>query len=167
MKKWILLIAVIVITLAMYQECTRGPYFDSSCYEDNVIYVDYGKPEFSRRLTFNDTHYHCASGSGKGFSNKPGSHCSSLGHFNVIGRKRMSNGYPALVLEGTDSTNSNARSRGILIHPSYTVDLWTWYLWFKTDKTSEGCFSVSHECFDAIDREFQKHGRLELYATKD
>ena len=64
------------------------------------------------------------------FSNNPGSHCSSLGHYRV-GRNR--NMYrrpvPAFEVHGLDKSNSNALSRGILIHP--TVGPLTW-----------GCFGV-------------------------
>lgn len=52
-------------------------------------------------------------------SNNPGSHCSSLGHYRV-GRNR--NMYrrpvPAFEVYGLENSNSNALSRGILIHPS-------------------------------------------------
>ena len=68
----------------------------------------------------------CAHGSGGestifmgDFSNVPGSQCSSLGHYRV-GRNR--NMYrrpvPAFEVHGLDKSNSNALSRGILIHPS-------------------------------------------------
>lgn len=97
------------------------------------ILVDYGRHSFQKRLFIYDFNNGkilmkslCAHGDGgestvfRGdFSNVYGSHCSSLGHYR-IGRNR--NMYrrpvPAFELHGLDSTNSNALSRGILIHPS-------------------------------------------------
>lgn len=53
------------------------------------------------------------------FSNVPDSNCSSLGHYKIGKERRMYN-YPinAFELDGLDKTNSNARARAILIHPS-------------------------------------------------
>lgn len=68
----------------------------------------------------------CAQGCGKGknhgkkvFSNEIGSLCSSLGHYKIGKERKMNSikGRPALNLIGLDSTNSNAKVRGILIHP--------------------------------------------------
>ena len=101
---------------------------------DYGILVDYGRHSFQRRLFVYDFNNDkvilkslCAHGSGgestvfKGdFSNNHGSHCSSLGHYKV-GRNRMMynrKSVPAFELHGLDDTNSNALSRGILIHPS-------------------------------------------------
>ena len=58
---------------------------------------------------------------GNSFSNTPGSNCSSLGHYK-IGRKRKMYGMPiamAYELDGLDKTNSNARSRAILLHQTF------------------------------------------------
>jgi hypothetical protein len=57
-------------------------------------------------------------GRGK-FSNDPGSQCTSLGHYK-IGKERQMNSLnrKCFELDGLDSSNSNARSRLILLHPS-------------------------------------------------
>lgn len=58
---------------------------------------------------------------GNSFSNTPGSNCSSLGHYK-IGRKRKMYVMPiamAYELDGLDKTNSNARSRAILLHQTF------------------------------------------------
>lgn len=68
---------------------------------------------------------YCMHGNGSGstdvkpvFSNMPGSHASSIGVYVLcgIGSKNMKT---SIRLEGLDSTNSNARPRGILIHSSW------------------------------------------------
>lgn len=98
-----------------------------------AILVDYGKTILSRRFYLVDLKTgdvvmrslcgHGCTGVGtilKGdLSNVPGSHCSSLGHYK-IGRKRKMYTQDAMAfeLDGLDKTNSNARSRSILIHES-------------------------------------------------
>ena len=52
-------------------------------------------------------------------SNVPDSHCSSIGHYRIGKERRMyTRNCNAFELDGLDATNSNARSRHILIHPS-------------------------------------------------
>lgn len=100
---------------------------------DYGLLVDYSRHSFQQRLYIVDMNTGdilmrslCGHGRGgqsnlfKGdFSNVPGSYCSSLGHYNV-GRERKMQSYPidAFELDGLDMTNSNARARAILIHPS-------------------------------------------------
>lgn len=55
-----------------------------------------------------------------------------------------------LQIRGLDSTNSNARKRGILIHPSIMASLLPYPKKgknFPLTKSSEGCFSVSFHTF--------------------
>ena len=53
------------------------------------------------------------------FSNEPGSRCISLGHYKIGKERQMySLNRKCLELDGLDSSNSNARSRAILLHPS-------------------------------------------------
>ena len=108
------------------------------------ILVDYSRHSFQKRLFVYDfknqkviLSSRCAHGSGgestifRGdFSNVNGSHCSSLGHYRV-GRSRnmYKRSVPAFEVHGLDNSNSNALSRGILIHP--TVGPLTW-----------GCFGM-------------------------
>ena len=106
---------------------------DNGYNADYGILVDYSRHSFQKRLFVYDFNKErvilkslCAHGSGgestvfRGdFSNNLGSHCSSLGHYRV-GRNR--NMYrrpvPAFEVHGLDKSNSNALSRGILIHPT-------------------------------------------------
>ena len=101
---------------------------------DYGILVDYGRFSLQRRLyvyDFNKNEIVLKSLSGHGsggdstiltadFSNEHGSHCSSLGHYKVGRHRCMYNrpAIPAVELSGLDKTNSNAMSRGILLHPS-------------------------------------------------
>lgn len=101
---------------------------------DYGILVDYSRHSFQQRFYVVDLNtgeivLKSLCGHGRGgdssvfrgeFSNVPGSHCSSLGHYK-IGRERKMYNYPvnAFELDGLDKTNSNARARAILIHPSF------------------------------------------------
>jgi hypothetical protein len=102
---------------------------------DYGILVDYSRHSFQQRLYVVDLNtgkivLRSLCGHGRGgnssifrgeFSNVSGSHCSSLGHYK-IGRERKMYNYPildAFELDGLDKTNSNARARAILIHPSF------------------------------------------------
>ncbi len=106
---------------------------------DYGILVDYGRCSIQKRFFVVDLHTGriimrslCGHGFGgestilnAEFSNVPGSNCSSLGHYRV-GRERRMYTRPAVSirlpmafeLDGLDKTNSNARSRYILIHES-------------------------------------------------
>ena len=109
-------------------------YCRANGYNTDVgILVDYGRHSFQHRfyvvdLNTGDIVLRSLCGHGRGgksnilkgeFSNISGSHCSSLGHYK-IGRERKMYNYPinAFELDGLDQTNSNARARAILIHPS-------------------------------------------------
>ena len=101
---------------------------------DYGILVDFGRCSLQKRLYVYDFKndrivMKSLAGHGSGgestmlkadFSNAPGSHCSSLGHYKVGRHRHMYNrpAVPAVELAGLDQTNSNAMSRGILIHPS-------------------------------------------------
>ncbi len=101
---------------------------------DYGILVDFGRFSLQKRLYVYDFKkdkviMKSLSGHGSGgnstlfsadFSNAPGSHCSSLGHYKIGRQRHMYNrpAVPAVELTGLDKTNSNALSRGILIHPS-------------------------------------------------
>lgn len=106
---------------------------DNGYNADYGILVDYGRHSFQKRLFVYDFNNEkvilkslCAHGSGgestvfRGdFSNNPGSHCSSLGHYRVGKNRNMyRRPVPAFEVHGLDKSNSNALSRGILIHPT-------------------------------------------------
>ena len=98
------------------------------------ILVDYSKHSLKKRFFVVDLNngnvvMKCLCGHGRGgestilkgdFSNVAGSYCSSLGHYR-IGRERKMYKLPAMAfeLDGLDNTNSNARSRAILLHKSF------------------------------------------------
>ena len=101
---------------------------------DYGVLVDYSRFSLQRRLYVYDFNKNkvvmrSLSGHGSGgnstiftadFSNVPGSHCSSLGHYKIGRHRHMYNrpAVPAVELAGLDNTNSNAMARGILLHPS-------------------------------------------------
>ena len=110
----------------------------SYCHEhgyntDYGVLVDFGRFSLQKRLyvyDFNKNKVVMTSLSGHGsggkstilrpdFSNAHGSHCSSLGHYRIGRHRHMYNRpyVPAVELHGLDKTNSNAKDRGILIHP--------------------------------------------------
>lgn len=82
------------------------------------------------------------------FSNKNGSNYSSLGHYK-LGRCRKTTQYNlnAIELHGLDSTNSNAYTRGILIHDGLP-DICL--LGLPCLPLSQGCFTVSDDTFKII-----------------
>lgn len=91
------------------------------------------------------------------FSNKIGSHKSSLGKYRV-GKRRTINSVdgmfdvsmlnvPCYEVHGLEKTNSNAHKRGILIHPMPGMDS----NWLVTlPGVSLGCFSIGRKAFDKI-----------------
>lgn len=91
------------------------------------------------------------------FSNKPGSQCSSIGLFKVSEFYITSTGKdPPYRLDGLDSTNSNIRKRGVVLHPRIEVDSFV-----MTERQglipfglniSLGCVVVTHNFFDIISK---------------
>jgi L,D-transpeptidase catalytic domain len=99
------------------------------------------------------------------FSNEPGSNASSLGLYRT-GETYRSQVYPGLSmrLDGLSPTNSNARSRFIVIHEARYMDPESW----KGKKMgrpgrSEGCFVFSKADRDAVISHL-KEGAL-IYAS--
>lgn len=100
------------------------------------------------------------------FSNKIGSHKSSLGKYK-IGKKRKINSVdgmfdvsmfniPCYETHGLEKTNNNAYKRGILLHPDPTMNslplpLLPWH--------SFGCFSVSNGAFTVLSKYIDKSKR--------
>ncbi|MDO4957774.1 MAG: murein L,D-transpeptidase catalytic domain family protein [Prevotellaceae bacterium] len=114
-------------------------------------------------------------GNGKGntagkpkFSNVIGSNCSSLGLYKITSKDKMHSwpNAPCLRMIGLDSTNSNAMSRGILIHPSLTRTLMPFEIWgldLPLTWESQGCFAVSCNTMYEISKRFNKNN-MYLYA---
>lgn len=115
-----------------------------------ILLCDFSNHSGMRRFYVYDTKKNkvilsslCEQGKGKGFSNKPGSFCSSLGFYKVCYPHKMSNGISSFVLQGLSSSNNKAKDRGILIHPYYTIcDLPTYPI-PTLFNTSKGCFVLS------------------------
>ena len=137
--------------------------------ENYAIIVDFEKPSGKHRFFVYDLKMQqivssslCAHGAGKGstvfnpvFSNEVGSNCSSLGHYKITGRHRMSSiGLPSFRLSGMDSSNNNAMKRGILIHSAKLVSycrLGIFPFYLPLDKRiSSGCFAVDIDMMDVV-----------------
>lgn len=137
--------------------------------ENFAIVVDFEKPSGKHRFYVCDLNKQkiiasslCAHGAGKrstifnpAFSNEVGSNCSSLGHYIITGRHKMSStGLPSFRLKGLDSSNSNAMKRGILIHSAKLVSycrLGIYPFYLPLDKRiSSGCFAIDIDMMDIV-----------------
>ena len=159
------------------------------CYKQNLsenyaVVVDFNKPSGKHRFFVCDLKNHkiiasslCAHGIGKGstqkqpvFSNEVGSNCSSLGHYKIVGKHRMStSGLPSFKLQGLDKSNSNAERRGILIHSAKLISNFRWgiYPFYLTldKRISSGCFAVDIDMMDVIGELVEKERKpMLLYA---
>lgn len=127
--------------------------------EQYVMFADFSIPSGQNRFFVYDykkrrviVSSKCAHGCGSGssesvprFSNEHGSCATSLGLYQIDDVHRMyKNGRMAINVEGLDSTNSNARMRGIKVHGGmrYEGEIYPRYL--KLGKLSEGCFALSN-----------------------
>ena len=131
---------------------------------DVIMFCDFSKHSGTRRFLVYDTRRRkvilsslCEQGKGKGFSNKPGSNCSSLGYFKVCYPHKMRIGLSSYVLQGLSATNSNAKSRGILIHPYYTVSELPTCPLPIVFKSSKGCFILSPIKYKVLRRIIQRN----------
>ena len=130
------------------------------------VFVDYSIPSGSPRVfvwSFNERKIvyrgYAMHGPGKGstarkpvFSNDAGSHCSSVGKFEVTRRHGVRNksGY---YLKGLERSNSRAYSRGIMMHGSGWVDNNTWRRYIPLNgKSCLGCVTVSRKDMKHIGR---------------
>ncbi len=148
---------------------------------DYVCYVDFGKYSCNDRFYIYDVKkkkyiYSSRVQHGNGgkstafkpeFSNKPGSNCSSLGLYKVTSLGRMNNNHmvECFRLRGLSSTNSNAESRGILIHPSFSLSLIPKFpgLIIPLTPESRGCFAVSILTMEKLKSCYNK-GTVYIYA---
>jgi hypothetical protein len=122
-----------------------------------MLVVDFGRPSRDERLYLVDaesgfaTSYHVSHGRGsdplhtgslRRFSNEPGSEASSSGAYVLREVYHGRNGR-SIRLDGLDGTNSNAISRGIVIHAADYAEPETLARMGKLGR-SEGCFAVSN-----------------------
>lgn len=119
----------------------------------------------------------CAHGCGGGstaskpvFSNKPGSECSSLGEYRLRCNDRMHNyGFDCIRIDGLSPSNSNAASRGIVIHGCPVIgESYTTGIPIPVSKyISQGCFGISSKTLDLLQEEMDRGARIYLYAICD
>lgn len=130
---------------------------------DYCVFVDFSKHAGKKRyvlynLNTREVEYSsvCANGLNRDeFSNKEGSHLSSLGKYKVtsiVGK--MGIGEECLVLEGLEPTNSNARKRQILIHSHKSVyyNPGTYPFNFFYKNLSWGCYVIDKRAFNKTKR---------------
>lgn len=146
------------------------------------LFLDYGIPSGKPRLfvwSFEEGRIiysgHAMHGPGKGstdespvFSNAYGSHCSSVGRFEVT-RNRGTRNKSGFRLKGLDLSNNSAYSRGIMIHSSRWVDNNRWRKFIPlNEKSCQGCVTVSTRDMAYINRLVGKEeGNLLLWAYYD
>lgn len=181
--RWIMLAAVAIALLFVCDRVVPTPsiFLDGDVFEEVQQYLN-AHPEYHQnralivdftRLSMLDRMYvvdmqkrkivyscRSAHGMGRGstpvtpeFSNEVGSLCSSLGFYKIAEHGKMRNGRPCLRLDGLSKTNSNARKRGILIHPSNGVSCvpFSMPLPLPLSRASEGCFATSFSAMERIE----------------
>ena len=175
MKKKIIGIIIVLLGILLITNKCSSNMKNYSTYIDNkhdyYIIVDYSIHPGKYRFFVFDNKGKCILKSlceqGKGvnkFSNKIGSNYSSLGKFKVKGFNIMSNNLPSFLLEGLDSSNSNAKKRQILIHPYYTVPDFEIFS-LKPITTSKGCFIISPIKFKLL-QYYISNKKVVLYSIK-
>lgn len=126
---------------------------------DYCVFVDFSKHPGKRRyviynLNTREIEYSsvCANGLNKNeFSNVEGSHLSSLGKYKVTSIiTKMKIGEEGIIIEGLESTNSNARDRELLIHSHSSIynNPGTYPFNFFRKNLSWGCFVIDKETFE-------------------
>lgn len=102
------------------------------------------------------------------FSNAYGSHCSSVGRFEVT-RDRGTRNKTGLRLKGLDLSNKSAYGRGIMIHGSRWVDGNRWRKFIPLNEMyCQGCVTVSTRDMAYINRLVGKEeGNLLLWSYCD
>lgn len=191
----ILTFVVINVSLNWYDRTLKDIDYDhlkSYCHDNGlsehyVVIVDFSYPSGKHRFFVCDLQTNkiiasslCAHGSGNGstitkpvFSNEIGSNCSSLGHYAITGRHKMSStGLPSFRLKGLDLSNNNAMKRGILIHSAKIVSmsrLGIFPFYLPLDKRiSSGCFAVDIDMMDIVgDLVDNEKKPILLYALND
>lgn len=151
--------------------------------EDVSVIVDFSIPSSASRMFVYDRRIaggyqisssKCAHGAGGGstiskpvFSNVAGSECSSLGSYRLVRNDKMTNtGLPCIRLEGLDASNSNAASRGIVIHegPVLADDISLGFPIPVTRYISQGCFTISSRTFHCLQQLVENGSTVYLYA---
>ena len=94
------------------------------------------------------------------FSNEPGSRCISLGHYKIGKERQMySLNRKCFELDGLDSSNSNARSRAILLHPSSLPSISVYPLpIISAIPYSAGCITMPFSKYDETAKHLKSVG---------
>ncbi len=117
------------VSFEAFERAVEGFYKTPDRRRDMLTLIDFTKPSTEQRLWVIDMasrrvlfHTHVAHGQGSGenyatsFSNRSGSHQSSLGLYRTGGTYTGSNGY-SLLLDGLEpGVNDNARARAVVVH---------------------------------------------------
>ena len=160
---------LLILLATLFVACNEGARHDDGSLK--YITVDFSKESSKERFAVNNSDgmllFSCKCAHGKGgkstretpeFSNKIGSKCSCLGKFEIVGMHSR-NGINYLELKGLDSSNSNARVRGICIHNSKLVTLWQYIPFFNIplSNASEGCFAIDNDSMDKLIELYKNH----------
>ena len=125
---------------------------------DYYILVDFSKPSGKKRFFIYDMQRGKRAAQPK-FSNNPGSGCTSLGRYVMIGKGGMK--FKNCVrLRGLDKSNCLAEARGILIHSAGKVTRFSGekeYIPLGTE--SRGCFTVSRSCVEKVMQIYKESSR--------
>lgn len=153
-------------------------------YDNYIVIVDFSKPSAEERFYIYDKDLQkfiysgfCMHGNGTGntaskpkFSNQPGSHCSSIGFYSISELSKMNRiksiDIDCFRLDGLSNTNSNARQRGILIHPGISTSILPFEIKgasLPLTIESEGCFTVSLYTMQKL-KSIYKNKPMLLYA---
>lgn len=131
------------------------------------FFVNYGVPSGTPRFYVWDFARHevvatarCMHGSGLTntaaqpvFSNRVNSNCSSLGRFEVLRNEHGSRLRRSFRLQGLDKENSNAYSRGLLVHSSLWVDQHKHKKYIPLHTPScQGCVTISTHGMRYVER---------------
>jgi hypothetical protein len=132
-----------------------------------AIFVDYSIPSGTPRLFVWDfkagkvvRKIHVMHGNGGGstkqkpvFSNREKSNCSSLGRFEVLKDKHGKKLSRSFKMAGYDSTNNNAFDRGIMVHRSTWVDIWSFKKYIPLHGPScKGCITVGSSGMNYLEK---------------
>ena len=178
MKKLILFLAVILL---IYSNVNFNYYTAEAEYirdrvgnynKNYAIIIDYSKHSSLERMVLIDLRtakiiktFKVANGIG--FSNVPGSHHSSLGLSVTTSRGYSNWGINVkYVLKGLDKTNSNIRSRNVVLHSWWGIQV-IWIYPINMPK-SQGCPTVSNRTMRYLDDfiKKQKNKQILIYSIK-
>jgi len=178
MKKILIILFIFIVSLIIYYPFGI-PKINIPKDANYICFVDFRRLSCMNRLFIYDVHkkmivYSAQVQHGNGgkstifkpeFSNKIGSNCSSLGLYKIttLDKMRSNKMVDCFRLRGLNNTNSNAETRGILIHPGFGVSLTPNGVLIPITSESRGCFTVSLTTIGVL-KYFYKKGNIYIYA---